>query len=347
MKKISFIIVLLGMFAFTNNSTAQINNGGFETGDLSFWVLGGSGYASTGEVYQAWVINPADIYMGFIFPGSTLDQAAAEASLGLPAGALVAHNNPLYNQGNTDFSTLTQDVVLGAGQSVSLYWNYVSTDYAPFNDGCLASFVGPSYQEIHTLAVTVNSYGEAGTHVVGTYGSSGWFQITFTATTAGTYRLGFGAFNAFDYVLDPWAFIDNAAGGTSAPGEPIVTTDPVINIAVPTATGGGDVLDGGGTPAITARGICWNTTGSPTIVSDPFTVDGSGFGTFVSTLTGLTNGQTYYVRAYATNSVNTYYGGTVTFTTPALPETPIANWALILGAVAMVVFVAFRFRRTL
>jgi len=346
MKKITFVLVMLGMFAFTNNSIAQINNGGFETGDLSFWVLGGSGYASTGEVYQAWVINPADSYMGFIYPGSTLNQASAEASLGLPSGALVAQNFNLYTEGTTDFTTLYQDVVLGAGQNVSLYWNYVSTDYAPFNDGCFASFVGPSYQEIHTLAVTVDAFGEAGTYVVGTYGSSGWHQITFTAPTAGTYRLGFGDFNMFDQALDPWAFIDNAEGGTSAPGEPIVTTDPITNIVVPTATGGGEVVDGGGTPAISARGICWNTTGSPTL-ADNFTTDGSGFGTFTSTLTGLISGQTYFVRAYATNSVDTYYGGTVTFSTGGPLETPVANWALILGGIAMVTLVVLRFRRVI
>jgi hypothetical protein len=346
MKKLSLIIVLLGMFAFTNNSIAQINNGGFETGDLSFWVLTGTGAASTGEVFNAWVINPADNYMGFIYPSGTLNQSSAEASLGLAAGALVAHNFGLYTEGTTDFSTLYQDVVLGAGQSVSLYWNYVSTDYAPYNDGCFASFVGPSYQEIHTLAVTVDAFGEAGTQVVGTYGSSGWYQIIFTATTAGTYRLGFGSFNMFDQILDPWAFIDNAAGGTSAPGEPIVTTDPVTDITIPTATSGGEVVDGGGSPAITARGICWNTTGAPTLADD-FTVDGSGFGPFTSTLTGLINGQTYHVRAYATNSVDTYYGGTVTFTTGVLPETPISNWALILGGIAIAIFMIFRLRRTL
>jgi hypothetical protein len=344
MKKITYILVLLGMFGFANNSIAQINNGGFETGDLSFWVVNGSGNASTGEVFGAWVINPADNYMGFIYPEGALDQAGAEASLGLAEGALVAHNFSLYTEGTTDFSTLYQDVVLAAGQSVNLYWNYVSTDYDPFNDGCFATFVGPSYQEIHTLAVTVDAFGEAGTHEVGTYGSSGWYQVTFTATTAGTYRLGFGAFNMFDQALDPWAFIDNAEGGTSAPGEPIVTTDAVTNIMLPNATSGGEVVDGGSSPAITARGICWNTTGSPTLADD-FTVDGSGFGTFTSTLTGLSNGQTYYVRAYATNSVDTYYGGTVTFSTGAVPETPVSNWALILGGIAIAVFTVFRVRK--
>ena len=43
--------------------------------------------------------------------------------------------------------------------------------------------------------------------------------------------------------------------------------------------------------------------------------DGSGTGTYTSSLTGLTANTLYYVRAYATNSVGTAYGNQVTFTT--------------------------------
>ena len=45
------------------------------------------------------------------------------------------------------------------------------------------------------------------------------------------------------------------------------------------------------------------------------TTDGSGSGSFTSNITGLVSGTTYYVRAYATNSVGTSYGNQVTFTT--------------------------------
>jgi len=49
--------------------------------------------------------------------------------------------------------------------------------------------------------------------------------------------------------------------------------------------------------------------------SDSKTTDGTGEGQFVSTLDGLTAGSTYHVRAYASNSLGTAYGGDLSFTT--------------------------------
>ena len=94
---------------------------------------------------------------------------------------------------------------------------------------------------------------------------------------------------------------------------PTVTTDPATSITQTTATSGGNVTSAGG-GTVTARGVCWATTPSPTLANS-YTVDGSGTGTFISNLTGLTPGTLYYLRAYATNSAGTGYGNEVTFTT--------------------------------
>jgi len=45
------------------------------------------------------------------------------------------------------------------------------------------------------------------------------------------------------------------------------------------------------------------------------TNDGSGVGTFISSLSNLITNKTYYVRSYATNSIGTSYGNEVSFTT--------------------------------
>jgi hypothetical protein len=50
-------------------------------------------------------------------------------------------------------------------------------------------------------------------------------------------------------------------------------------------------------------------------VTDSHTNDGSGIGSFMSNLIGLSSKTTYYVRAYATNSVGTVYGNQVSFIT--------------------------------
>ena len=93
---------------------------------------------------------------------------------------------------------------------------------------------------------------------------------------------------------------------------PTVTTSEVDYISATTAKCGGEVTEGDFT--VTARGVCWNTNGNPT-VADSHTVDGGGAGSFISNVTGLTENTTYYVRAYATSSADTAYGETRTFKT--------------------------------
>ncbi len=106
----------------------------------------------------------------------------------------------------------------------------------------------------------------------------------------------------------------------SNPVLPTVTTTSVTNITQTTATSGGNVTSDGGA-TVTARGVCWNTSSNPTTANN-HTTDGSGTGTFVSSLTGLTANTLYYVRAYATNSIGTAYGNELTFTTLPNPVLP-------------------------
>lgn len=94
---------------------------------------------------------------------------------------------------------------------------------------------------------------------------------------------------------------------------PLITTTIATEVTVTTARCGGDILTEGGDP-VTARGICWSTSPNPTI-SGNITSDGVGSGSFISILSGLTSGTTYYFRAFATNSVGTGYGDELTFTT--------------------------------
>lgn len=92
-----------------------------------------------------------------------------------------------------------------------------------------------------------------------------------------------------------------------------LTTSTVSSISSTSAVCGGNIsADGGAT--VSAYGVCWNIAGTPTI-ADSKTTDGTGSGSFTSTLSGLAESTTYYVRAYATNSVGTAYGNEVSFTT--------------------------------
>ncbi len=94
---------------------------------------------------------------------------------------------------------------------------------------------------------------------------------------------------------------------------PVLTTTGITGITMTAATSGGTITsDGGG--AITARGVCWATTINPTTANSK-TTDAGTVGAFSSAISGLTSGNTYYVRAYATNSAGTAYGNELNFST--------------------------------
>ena len=101
---------------------------------------------------------------------------------------------------------------------------------------------------------------------------------------------------------------------------PTVSTAQAMNITATTATTGGTINSDGGS-TVTARGVCYSTTSTPTL-ANPHTTDGSGMGTFVSNLASLTPNTTYYIRAYATNGVGTSYGNQIIITTLAAANLP-------------------------
>lgn len=102
----------------------------------------------------------------------------------------------------------------------------------------------------------------------------------------------------------------------TSPVLPVVATINPYPASTSTGVGGGTVTSDGGS-AITSRGVCWSLTANPTI-SGSKTSDGTGTGSFISNITGLTANTTYHVRAYATNSTGTAYGADRTFTTDPL-----------------------------
>jgi uncharacterized protein (TIGR02145 family) len=164
---------------------------------------------------------------------------------------------------------------------------------------------------------------------------TGSYTSNLTGLTAGTtYYVRAYATNS-----QGTAYGNQVAFTTKPPDtQPTVTTTAISGITQITATGGGNVISDGNVP-VTARGVCWSSTGTPTI-SDSKTTDGSGTGSFISKISGLTPGTTYYVRAWATNSLGTAYGSQVSFTTDPVITLPavatatadsIRAWSAVLG----------------
>lgn len=105
----------------------------------------------------------------------------------------------------------------------------------------------------------------------------------------------------------------------------VITTTTISNINYTTADTGGNITNDGGN-AVIARGVCWSIYIDPTVALATKTSNGTGIGSFTSSLTGLVSGTYYYVRAYATNSLGTtYYGNNVLFQTLTTAYTPILD----------------------
>lgn len=99
---------------------------------------------------------------------------------------------------------------------------------------------------------------------------------------------------------------------------PTVITASVTDITGNSAVCGGVVTDAG-SDSVTSRGVCIGLSPSPTI-AERHTVDGQGVGTFATQVTGLSSNLTYYVRAYAVNSVGIAYGDDQSFVIPVNPD---------------------------
>jgi hypothetical protein len=159
--------------------------------------------------------------------------------------------------------------------------------------------------------ITINQHTIQGT-------GTGVFTTTITSLTANTvyYARAYATNSAGTAYGNEISFTTT----TTSTALPTVTTSQPGSITALTASGGGTVVtDGGAT--VTVRGICWATTANP-VATGNHTTDGAGIGTFAGFITGLTAGTTYHVRAYATNSVGTAYGGDSVFTTTGAAGLP-------------------------
>ncbi|RCX17845.1 endo-beta-N-acetylglucosaminidase D [Anaerobacterium chartisolvens] len=96
---------------------------------------------------------------------------------------------------------------------------------------------------------------------------------------------------------------------------PTVITGSASEITQNSAEISGQVESDGGS-TVTQRGFVYSTDNDPTEEDSKIAVEG-GDDSFSTSIEGLESGTTYYYRAYATNSVGTFYGDIKDFTTLA------------------------------
>jgi hypothetical protein len=288
---------------------AMAQNIGFEDGNSTGW--GGNGISAVGtQTVQAgsnnWTINPYGSYMGklTITSGSYSQMTSA---LNLTSSSVSGIQSTLSAQaqggGNpTSAAWTSKTVTLTAGQTFTLAWQYVSTDYVPFNDGSIATLVkvgSPSTTAVlnnYTSQYALLGFTNPGTgdYSTGSYGATGWQTATYTVTESGDYLLGFGVFNLDDYALSPILYVDEVTGTTLQNGVTFGAVAPNPGTSAPDSSSG-SVTPPPTTPTTpTLVSNVTGTTGSDMLAAGSITVNG---GTIQIMMTGATLTQLFDVQA--------------------------------------------------
>ena len=241
------------------SGVAYSQNIGFESGNLSNWTTSGSdATVSTGldnVTYGGgltWTIRPYGTYMAQLYPSGGITFDSTTASLGLTSADNTAIKNFMTanagggNPTPTNATWIKRTVTLQAGTTYTFAWNYLSTDYTPFNDGSMISLVhSTDVSKVPTLNNEQKRYALLGFTNPGTgnystdsYGSTGWQLAVFTVPESGDYVLGFATFNLGDTALSPMLFIDELQGTTELNGQPFTPIAPNPGSSAP-VTGGG------------------------------------------------------------------------------------------------------------
>lgn len=169
-----------------------------------------------------------------------------------------------------------------------------------------------------TLNWEDNSIGEEGFYIERSLDAVNWEVIATLTSAFRSYQdSSFPAAKNVYYRIS--AFYNDyktAFSETFVKRTPDLTTASITSIRQSSATSGGNITYSGGLP-ITSRGVCWSTSPNPDL-TDLFTSNGVGIGSFTSIITGLTLNTKYFVRAYATNITGTVYGDEISFDSPSI-----------------------------
>ncbi len=258
MKKLLALLMLM----FSVQAHAQVNYG-FENGNYTEWTVSngsttlkntwsqsGSGAQVTTGVQnycpgggKCWTVTPYGSYMLAIQAGSgSVNFDPAMTSLGLQSSDITSIRSYLTSLGGnstpTNASWVKRSVTLQAGVTYTFSWQYLSTDYVPFNDGSIITLTGgagtPTVNGLtQNYALLGFTNPGTGNYSTNSYGATGWQVAVFTVPADGTYTLGFASFNLGDTSLSPILFIDQLQGTTSLNGATFAPVQPNAGSSAP------------------------------------------------------------------------------------------------------------------
>jgi hypothetical protein len=310
-----FKAALVALFAFTTTSFAQSTDYSLSA---SGWTNGPAGTATkTGtQTIQAgtnaWAISPytGSTMVGLTPTNPTATYNAMTTALGMSSASVtalsgeIAAQNPQGGGNITNAAWVYKDFPLAAATKFSMYWVYTSTDYVPFNDGSITTFVNTGnaaalgkINNVLTQYILLGATNPGtGNYSTGSYGSTGWQIVNYEAVDAGTYRLGFASFNQGDTALSPVLYVNDGLGtvtkngqtfGAVAPNDPnmptvgpvtpsnptVVSTAPTDPTIASTTTNGTPTTANLVTLGSTNAGSKFNVTQTTTpVTATPYTI---------------------------------------------------------------------------
>ena len=255
-------LIALFLLFLTVPALAQVTNYGFENGDYTGWTVsngsttartswsdsGSGAQVTTGMTNycpgggKCWTVTPYGSYMiSLQAGGNSPGFDSAMSTLGLTGSTITSIRNTIYSNGNmypTNATSISRTVFLQAGVTYTYAWQYVSTDYVPYNDGSMITVTGgtgtPTINgQTQNFALLGFTNQGTGNYSVGSYGATGWQVAVFTVPADGNYLLGFASFNLGDTALSPILFIDQMQGTTLLNGTTFTPVQPNSGSSAP------------------------------------------------------------------------------------------------------------------
>lgn len=147
-------------------------NGGFETGDFTGWTESHSNLSSVVNSFGAFTAKEGTKF-------ALLETGAQNV-----------------------YTTVSQDIVLEAGQTIGGWAAFKTNDYLPYNDNAMAQIIVTSSNTV------VSTPWQKDVSIVGNHGYADWEAWSWTATTAGTYTIELKVRNVGDGMVDSYGLFD-------------------------------------------------------------------------------------------------------------------------------------------
>jgi hypothetical protein len=316
---------IAALFAFAGAASAQSTDYSLSASGWTNGPAGTTTYTGTQTINAGgtnWAISPytGSTMVGLTPTNPTATYNAMTTALGMSSASVtalsgeIAAQNPQGGGNITNAAWIYKDFALAATTKFSMYWVYTSTDYVPFNDGSIATFVNTSGSGLGKINNVLTQYillgatnPGTGNYSTGSYGSTGWQIVNYEAVDAGTYRLGFASFNQGDTALSPVLYVNDGLGTVTKNGQTFGAVAP-NNPDMPTV----------GPVAPSNPTVVSTTPAAPTVVTT--TTNGSPSTSNLVIDSSTKNGKNLDVTKATTPVTATPYT-TTTVTTPKVTQT--------------------------